>query len=103
MVRLVNGIFNRLVIAVPFGWLLIFFLVPFFIVFRISLSSTAIAMPPYTPVFDIAAGWEGFADFLSQLSFDNFFYLTQDSLYVKAYISSVTIAFFATLMTLLVG
>lgn len=103
MVRLVNGIFNRLVIAVPFGWLLIFFLIPFFIVFRISLSQTAIAMPPYTPVFDIAAGWEGLKDFLSQLSFDNFFYLTQDSLYVKAYISSVTIAFFATLLTLLVG
>ena len=103
MVRLVNGIVNRLVIAIPFGWLLIFFLIPFFIVFRISLSTTAIAMPPYTPVFDIAAGWEGLKDFLSQLSFDNFFYLTQDSLYIKAYISSVTIAFFSTLLTLLVG
>ena len=103
MVRLVNGIVNRLVIAIPFGWLLIFFLIPFFIVFRISLSQTAIAMPPYTPVFDIAAGWEGLKDFLSQLSFDNFFYLTQDSLYIKAYISSVTIAFFSTLLTLLVG
>ncbi|HZG30662.1 MAG TPA: putrescine/spermidine ABC transporter permease, partial [Ensifer sp.] len=103
MVRLVNGIFNRLVIAIPFGWLLIFFLVPFIIVLRISLSQTAIAMPPYTPVFDIAAGWAGLKDFLSQLSFDNFLYLTQDSLYLKAYISSVTIAFFATLLTLLVG
>ncbi|MCD2172755.1 ABC transporter permease subunit [Rhizobium sp. C4] len=103
MARLVNGIFNRLVIAVPFGWLLILFLVPFFIVFRISLSQTAIAMPPYTPVFDLAAGWDGLKDFLSQLSLDNFIYLTQDSLYVKAYISSVTIAFFATLLTLLVG
>ncbi|HWU61453.1 MAG TPA: ABC transporter permease subunit [Ensifer sp.] len=103
MVRLFQGIFNRLVIAIPFGWLLIFFLIPFVIVLRISMSQTAIAMPPYTPVFDFAAGWEGFQDFLSQLSFDNFLYLTQDSLYLKAYISSVTIAFFATLMTLLVG
>jgi len=103
MVRLANGIFNRLVIALPFGWLLIFFLIPFFIVFRISLSQTAIAMPPYIPVFDVAGGWEGLKNFLDQLSFDNFVYLTQDSLYVKAYISSVTIAFFATLLTLLVG
>jgi putrescine transport system permease protein len=103
MTRLINGIFNRLVIAVPFGWLLLFFLIPFFIVFRISLSQTAIAMPPYTPVFDIAAGWEGFKDFVSQLSFDNFLYLTDDSLYLKAYISSVTISFFATFLTLLVG
>lgn len=103
MGRLVNGIFNRLVIAIPFGWLLVFFLIPFFIVMRISLSQTAIAIPPYTPVFDVATGWEGFKDFLSQLSFDNFIYLTEDSLYLKAYISSVTIAFFATLITLLVG
>jgi putrescine transport system permease protein len=103
MTRLFNAIFNRLVIAIPFGWLLLFFLIPFFIVFRISLSQTAIAMPPYTPVFDLAAGWEGFKDFLSQLSFDNFLYLTDDSLYLKAYISSVTISFFATFLTLLVG
>ncbi len=67
MVRLVNGIFNRLVIVIPFGWLLIFFLVPFFIVFRISLSTTAIAMPPYTPVFDLAAGWK--ASRISSASF----------------------------------
>ena len=40
------------VIAVPYLWLLVFFLVPFAIVFKISLSTTAIAMPPYTPVLD---------------------------------------------------
>jgi putrescine transport system permease protein len=103
MVRFVNGIFNRLVIAVPFGWLLFFFLVPFLIVLRISLSQTAIAMPPYTPVFDISTGWEGLKAFVGQLSFDNFKYLTEDSLYLNSYLSSVTIAFFATTLTLLVG
>ena len=103
MARFLHGIFNRLVIAVPFGWLLLFFLVPFFIVLRISLSQTAIAMPPYTPLFDISMGWQGFKDFVSQLSFDNFAYLTEDSLYLKAYLSSVTIAFIATCLTLLVG
>ena len=103
MNRLVNGIFNRLVIAIPFGWLLLLFLVPFFIVFRISLSTTAIAMPPYTPVFDVAAGWAGFKAFLNQLSFDNFVWLTQDALYYKAYLSSLMIAFISTFITLLVG
>ena len=44
---------DRLVIVVPYLWLLFFFLVPFLIVFKISLSQTAIAMPPYTPVFDL--------------------------------------------------
>ena len=47
---------NRLVIAVPYLWLLFFFLVPFVIVFKISLSQTAIAMPPYTPVLDLGDG-----------------------------------------------
>jgi len=46
-----SAVYNRLVIIVPYAWLLIFFLAPFFIVFRISLSTTAIAMPPYEPAF----------------------------------------------------
>ena len=39
-------LYQRLVIIVPYAWLLLFFLAPFFIVFRISLSSTAISIPP---------------------------------------------------------
>jgi putrescine transport system permease protein len=44
--RVVSAVANRLVIAVPYLWLLLFFLIPFFIVFKISLSQTAIAIPP---------------------------------------------------------
>ena len=40
----------------PIVWLLVFFLIPFLIVFKISLSQTAIAMPPYTPVFGLDEG-----------------------------------------------
>jgi hypothetical protein len=47
------SVYNRLVIIIPYVWLLLFFLAPFFIVFKISLSTTAIAMPPYTPAFSI--------------------------------------------------
>ena len=57
-----------LVVAVPYFWLLLFFAVPFFIIVKISLSATAIAMPPYTPVFE---GFGAIGDFLSQLNFDN--------------------------------
>ena len=42
---------RRLVILLPYVWLAIFFLAPFLIVLKISLSQTAIAQPPYTPVF----------------------------------------------------
>jgi putrescine transport system permease protein len=93
------AVLDRLVIAVPYLWLLFFFLVPFIIVFKISLSTTAIAMPPYTPVFEFGSLREAFG----QLSFDNYLWLLDDPLYFNAYISSVVIAGVSTFLTLLVG
>lgn len=103
MNRLANGILNRLVIVIPYGWLIAFFLVPFFIVLRISFSQTAIAMPPYVPVFDLSEGLQAFWQNVRQFSFDNYIWLTEDSLYFNAYVSSLTIAFAATFITLLIG
>ncbi|WP_163848123.1 ABC transporter permease subunit [Pseudooceanicola aestuarii] len=92
-----------IVVAIPYLWLLALFLVPFLIVLKISLSDVALARPPYLPQIDWSAGWQGFHDFLSQLDFENFIFLTEDNLYWKAYLSSLRIAFLATLMTLIVG
>ncbi|MBY5771429.1 ABC transporter permease subunit [Rhizobium leguminosarum] len=103
MGKLTSGLYNRLVIAIPYTWLLLFFLAPFFIVFRISLSTTAIAMPPYEPVFSLADGWAGLWSKIGQLSFDNYSYLTEDSLYFNAYVSSVVIAGVSTFLTLLIA
>jgi putrescine transport system permease protein len=97
--RALQAVMNRLVIAVPYLWLFVFFLVPFVIVFKISLSQTAIAMPPYTPVF----GVDGFFDALRQLSFENYLWLVDDPLYFNAYVSSVWIAGVSTLFALMVG
>ncbi|MBX9682801.1 MAG: ABC transporter permease subunit [Hyphomicrobium sp.] len=88
------------VIAAPYIWLLLFFLVPFFIVFKLSLSDTARAMPPYVPVYDMTLG---LANFFSQLDFENYSFLLSDPLYINAYISSLKIAAVATLFTLFVG
>jgi putrescine transport system permease protein len=46
----------KVTVIVPYLWLIAFFLVPFLIVLKISLSQTAIAQPPYLPVLDISAG-----------------------------------------------
>jgi len=51
---------TRLSILAPYAWLAVFFLVPFLIVLKISLSQTAVAQPPYEPVLDLSAGWAGF-------------------------------------------
>jgi putrescine transport system permease protein len=94
---------RRLVVRVPFVWLLAFFLLPFLIVLKISLSQTAIAQPPYTPVLDLAAGWHGISTFFAGLSFDNYVLLRSDPLYLLAYLKSVEIAAFSTFMLLIVG
>ena len=87
-------------IAIPYVWLLVLFLVPFLIVFKISLSDSALARPPYIPQFNWA---EGIWVFLKQLDFENFIFLTTDSLYWKAYLSSLKIALISTVLTLLIG
>jgi len=89
------------VIAAPYLWLLLFFLVPFVIVFKISLSDIATAIPPYVPTLDLSSGWDGIKEFVSQLDFENYSFIFSDPLYIGAYWSSIKIAALSTLLTLL--
>jgi putrescine transport system permease protein len=93
----------RLVVILPYAWLAAFFLAPFLIVLKISLSQTALAQPPYMPVFDLAAGWQGVKEFFAGLSPDNYRLLLSDNLYLGSYLRSLTIAGSSTLMLLLAG
>jgi len=91
---------RRITTWVPYAWLFVFFLAPFIIVFKISLSAPAIAIPPYVPVF------ESLADLrtkIGELSFANYAWLIEDALYLKAYLSSLWIALVSTILTLLIG
>lgn len=94
---------KRLLIAVPYFWLLALFLVPFLIVFKISLSDVALARPPYFPQWQFEEGWSALTDYLRALDFEKFWFLSTDDLYWKAYLSSLRIAVVATFFTLLVG
>ena len=89
---------RALVIAVPLLWLLVFFLIPFLVVAKISLSEAAIARPPYLPVLE----WDGERALLS-LNFGNFAYLWSDPLYLSAYLFSIRVAFVSAFFALLVG
>lgn len=90
-------------IAIPYLWLLVFFLAPFLIVLKISLSDLAIAQPPYVPVLDLSAGWEGLKAFFAALDFESYTWLTQDALYINAFLSSLRIALVSTILCLLVA
>ncbi|ACF03129.1 binding-protein-dependent transport systems inner membrane component [Rhodopseudomonas palustris TIE-1] len=93
----------RLAAVAPYVWMLLFFLVPFGFVVKISLSQTAIAQPPYTPVFDLAAGWTALRAAFDALSADNFKLILGDHLYVVSYLRSLTVAAVSTAILLLIG
>ena len=98
-----RSFWQSLVVRIPYLWLLAFFLVPFLIVLKISLSQTAIAQPPYLPVLDLAAGWPGLKVFFAALSFDNYLLIGSDPLYLLSYVKSVEIAAFSTLILIFIG
>lgn len=98
-----GNLFKRITIGIPYVWLLALFLLPFLIVFRISLSEPALAMPPYTPLIELSAGWSALMDAIGQLNFLNYEFLASDSLYINSYLSSLRIAAISTLLTLLIG
>ncbi|ODT71081.1 MAG: putrescine ABC transporter permease PotH [Pelagibacterium sp. SCN 63-23] len=94
------GISGRvLVLAAPTLWLLVFFLVPLAVVFGISLATKQFGRPPYSPLLTTTE--EGTVQLTLHLS--NYIRLFSDNLYVAAYLSSIRIAFIATLITLCVG
>jgi putrescine transport system permease protein len=94
---------GRLAILLPYAWLVGFFLAPFLIILKISLSQSAIAQPPYTPAFDLTAGWESLKDALSALSLDNYATIATDRLYVWSYGKSLQVAALSTAILLLIG
>lgn len=90
----------RLVVAVPYLWLGLFFLAPFVMVLRIALSDAATALPPYAPHFE---GLAALRDFLAGLDLENFGLIWEDPLYWQSYLYSLRIAALTTLIALAIG
>ena len=90
---------KTLVIFIPFVWLLIFFLTPFFIVAKISLAELMIASPPFSKMIE----WVDGSIISIRLVFDNFIYIFEDPLYARTYINSLKIAAISTFYCLLLG
>ncbi len=86
---------NRaLVVALPYAWLVLFFLAPFAIVLKISLANQAMGIPPYTPLL---------VDGHLHATVGNYLFLLSDSLYARAYGNAIWFACWATLGSLLIG
>jgi putrescine transport system permease protein len=87
----------------PYVWMLLFFLVPFGFVLKISLSQTAIAQPPYLPLFDPTEGWAAIKAAFAALSLENFRLIVSDDLYVLSYLRSLIVAVVSTATLLAIG
>jgi len=87
----------------PYLWMLLFFLVPFGFVLKISLSQTAIAQPPYLPVFDFTQGTAAIKTAFAALSLDNFRLLVSDNLYILSYLRSLVVSAVSTAILLAIG
>jgi putrescine transport system permease protein len=94
---------KTIIVGLPALWLGLFFLAPFLIILRMSLSDPASAQPPYKPLLDWSQGWEGFTTFIAALDIENYVTILTDNLYASAFITSLRIAALGTLLTLLVG
>ncbi|WP_304640004.1 ABC transporter permease subunit [Pseudomonas sp.] len=94
--RLIPGRFW--VISIPYLWLFLFFLAPFALVLKISLSQAAVAIPPYEPVLQYVEQTLNIV-----LNFGNYIFLSQDPLYYSAYLGSIRIALISTLICLFLG
>ncbi|RON32523.1 putrescine ABC transporter permease PotH [Pseudomonas brassicacearum] len=89
---------RQLVIGVPFIWLFMFFMLPFFIVLKISFAEADVAIPPYTEIYS----------YLDQkvqllLNLSNYAMLAGDELYIAAYLGSLKMALISTILCLLIG
>jgi putrescine transport system permease protein len=89
---------RRLVAGVPTVWLLVLFLVPFLIVFRISFSEVRLAIPPYTPLISFHHGTP-----LLEVHSSAYSFLFTDRLYASSYLYSLKVAAVSTLCCLALG
>ena len=89
---------RRLIAGIPTLWLLLLFLVPFIIVFRISFSEVRLASPPYTPLI----AWHHGAPHL-EVHWSAYSFLFTDPMYVSSYLYSLKVAAVSTLCCLALG
>lgn len=90
---------QRIALAIPYLWLILFFLIPFILIFKISFSKPSMTVPPFQPLME----WT--ADGMLQLRFNlgNYFSLFVDQFYTSAFVSSLTIALISTVFCVVIG
>lgn len=92
------ALLRALAIVPPYLWLVVFFLVPFLLVLKISFSGMEFGIPPYTPL-------ARFEDEVLELALHlrGYVLLFTDSLYVATYLNSLKMAAITTVCCMVIG
>jgi putrescine transport system permease protein len=90
-----DTLWRHITVLVPYLWLLVFFLLPFGIILKISLAEPILAQPPFSPTIDETGALS--------VTADNFAFLFRDKLYALTYLKSVIMAASATICCLMLG
>ncbi|EJC62488.1 ABC transporter permease subunit [Alcaligenes ammonioxydans] len=89
---------RTLVVAPTFLWMILFLLVPFLLVLKISFADLDFGVPPYTPLAQIADESISFV-----LNLRGYILLFSDNLYLATYFSSLKMAAVTTIFCVLIG
>ncbi len=87
------------VISFPYTWLILFFLIPFLIVLKISFSDLKLGLPPYGSLTE----WLDDGVLIIKLNLTNYGFIGTDSLYLFTYLDSLLIAIIGTIACLCIG
>ena len=100
---------RRWVIGVPFVWLLIFFVVPFLILLRISVTDMGNGVDPFAPVIQAIEGslhislkYQNYLSIFEQAN-DQGVMTVGETIYMLAYLTSVKFALWTTILCLFIG
>ena len=89
---------RSMVIAVPYLFLLLFFMLPFLIVFKISLADSRMGVPPYTELWQVVG-----SKVQIKLSLESYLAVLADDFYFNSYVTSLRVALVTTLLCLVLG
>lgn len=103
----------KFVIGIPYVWLLVFFLLPFVIVFKISFAEQSASIPPFTPLFgedgSLHIIYQNYKDIFAEFGSSLLAMLTPwsdqsgDNIYLRSYWLSIKTAITTTIICLLIG
>ncbi len=100
---------KRFVIGVPFVWLLLFFVAPFLILLRISVTDMGNGVDPFAPLFELFDGvvrislkYQNYLAIFEKTAADGTLQLGE-TIYIEAFLTSVRYALSTTVLCLLIG